>query len=114
MIHFLALEPSAQGPLITAAGAVTVALTGVIVELLRRQKQTMSEVRDQVSNDHDTNLRDDLDRVIESLDRLLDGQHQHGRELRGLREEIAHERRERLAVAERLDDHIQHVKEARP
>jgi hypothetical protein len=97
---------STAAALISAASAVTVALIGALVELLRRQHRAIGEVRDQVSNTHETNLRDDLDRVITSLDRVLDGQAQHSRDIAALRDDLAHERAERLAVAERLDRHV--------
>jgi hypothetical protein len=109
----LAMEPGVQVALVTAGGTVAVAAIGVFAELLRRQTATLSEVRDQVSNTHDTNLRDDLDAVMFRIDRVIDNQERHGealdrhgRELSSLREEVAHERRERLSVEERLDDHI--------
>lgn len=102
----LALDPTVQVSLVSAGGAVLVALVGVVVELLRRQAGTLSEVRDQVANTHSTNLRDDLDSVMHRIDRVIDAQEAHGRELAALRQDIAHERRERLAVAERLDDHM--------
>lgn len=112
MMH-LALEPSVQVALVTAGGTVTVALVGVVVELLRRQAGALAEVRehaqearDQVANTHTTNLRDDLDAVAERIDRVLALQERHTEEIAALRSDIAHERRERLAVAERLDDHM--------
>ncbi|GAA3082278.1 hypothetical protein GCM10020000_80330 [Streptomyces olivoverticillatus] len=83
------------------------------MELVRRQgtapaeaREHAQEARDQVSNTHSTNLRDDLDRVIQGLDRVLDGQAEHSRDITALRSDLAHERAERLAVAERLDSHI--------
>ncbi|MFC9736663.1 DUF2746 domain-containing protein [Streptomyces noursei] len=110
------IEPSVQVALISAVGTVAVALVGVLVELVRRQGAAIAEVRDhaeearfQVANTHSTNLRDDVDRVIDGLGRLLDGQEQHTEELASLRSEIAHERVERLAVAERLDNHLADV-----
>ncbi|MEU5403706.1 DUF2746 domain-containing protein [Streptomyces sp. NPDC005963] len=90
---------------------------------MRRQMAALGEVRenaqearDQVSNTHTTNLRDDLDAVAERLDRVLDGQARHteslreqSREISELRGDISHERAERLAVSERLDHHISTV-----
>ncbi|MFF3249745.1 DUF2746 domain-containing protein [Actinacidiphila glaucinigra] len=109
----MAMDPNVQVALVGAGGTVTVALIGIVAELLRRQAGALAEVReharearDQVSNTHSTNLRDDLDSVMSRIDRVIDAQEVHGRELAGLREDIAHERRERLAVAERLDDHL--------
>ncbi|AUG87210.1 hypothetical protein KGG77_gp58 [Streptomyces phage Omar] len=109
----LAMEPSVQVALVTAGGTVCVALVGVVIEMMRRQGNAISEVardareaRDHVANTHDTNLRDDIDSLMYRLDRVIDAQETHGRELAALRQDIQHERRERLAVAERLDDHM--------
>ncbi|WKU46734.1 DUF2746 domain-containing protein [Streptomyces sp. VNUA116] len=109
----MSVDPSVQVALVSAGGAVTAALVGVLVELVRRQGAALAEVRDhaqearhQVANTHTTNLRDDVDRVLNDLGRVLAGQEHHTEELAELRREIAHERVERLAVAERLDDHI--------
>ncbi|MFJ1932613.1 DUF2746 domain-containing protein [Kitasatospora sp. NPDC088160] len=101
------IEPAVQVALVSAGGAITAALAGVLVELVRRQSSTVAEVREQVANSHGTNLRDDVDHVIDRLDLVLDGQQRHSAELADLRREIAHERTERLAVAERLDSHLQ-------
>ncbi|GGU77262.1 hypothetical protein GCM10010211_48980 [Streptomyces albospinus] len=114
------IEPSVQVALVSAGGTVTVALVGVLVELVRRQGQALSEVREhteearhQVANTHSTNLRDDVDRVLDGMEQLLAGQlrhdealGRHGDEINALRREMAHERVERLAVAERLDNHL--------
>lgn len=109
----LALDPSVQVALVTAGGTLGVALIGVLVELARRQSNALSAVaedvsvaRDHVANTHSTNLRDDIDSLMHRIDQVIDAQETHGRELTALREDIAHERRERLAVAERLDDHM--------
>ncbi|MEU0739267.1 DUF2746 domain-containing protein [Streptomyces sp. NPDC006134] len=100
------MAPTTVAALISAAGAVAVALVGAVAELLRRQHRVMGEVREQVSNTHQTNLRDDLDRVIAGLDRVLAGQTEHSRDIAALRADLSHERVERLAVAERLDHHM--------
>ncbi|MFF4510582.1 DUF2746 domain-containing protein [Streptomyces mirabilis] len=99
---------------VTTGGTVCVALVGILIEMMRRQANAMSEVRenvqvarDHVANTHSTNLRDDLDSVMSRIDQVIDGQERHNRDLTALREEIGHERRERLSVAERLDDHIE-------
>jgi predicted nucleic acid-binding Zn-ribbon protein len=109
----LALDTNVQVALVTASSTVGVALVGVLVELLRRQNNALTEVRenvqvarDHVANTHTTNLRDDIDSLMYRLDRVMDSQESHSRELAALRQDITHERRERLAVAERLDDHM--------
>jgi hypothetical protein len=113
----LALEPSVQAAAVTALGAVFVALTGIVVELLRRQQKTIGAMkadaaatRDQVQNSHGTNLRDDVDKVLGGVDDLLAGQRRHdellrahARDIGGLRQEIRHERAERLDVERRLN-----------
>ncbi|WP_371671219.1 DUF2746 domain-containing protein [Streptomyces sp. NBC_00289] len=115
----MSFDPSVQVAVVTAGGTVGVALVGVLVELVRRQGSALAEVREhaqeareQVSNTHSTNLRDDLDRVIAGLDRVLEGQAEHSRDIRGLRADLSHERIERLAVSERLDSHISSVSAA--
>ena len=89
--------------------------------MLRRHGKALDEVRDhatatrhEVQNSHPTNLRDDVDRVLTGLDRVLDGQanqdralRQHGAEIAGLRAEVLLERDERLTVEKRLD-HLLH------
>ncbi|MGC4928085.1 DUF2746 domain-containing protein [Streptomyces sp. DT117] len=109
----LSLAPATQAAVVSAGGAVLVALVGVLVELVRRQGTALAEVREhtqeartQVSNTHTTNLRDDLDRVIVGLDRVLDGQAEHSRDIQGLRADLSHERTERLAVSQRLDSYV--------
>jgi hypothetical protein len=98
---------------ISAGGTVLVALVGVLVELVRRQGQAIAAVREdtaeartQVSNTHPTNLRDDVDRILTGQAQLLEGQDRHTEEIGTLRAELLHERRERLAVADRLDEHL--------
>lgn len=100
------MSPDVQVSVVTTGGMVIVALVGVAIEILRRQSSALEEVRDQVSNTHDTNLRDDLDRVITGLDTVLDRQADHATEIGILRTEVRHERLERLSVSERLDDHL--------
>ncbi|MFE7124025.1 DUF2746 domain-containing protein [Streptomyces sp. GMY02] len=109
----MSLDPSVQVAAVSAGGMIVAAGFGVLVELLRRQGSTIAEVaehaqeaREQVVNTHSTNLRDDLDRVLADLGRVLEGQAEHSRSITALRTELAHERAERLAVAERLDEHI--------
>lgn len=112
------LDPTVQVALVTAGGTVVVTVLGIFAELFRRQHVALNKVgedvqvaREHVANTHDTNLRDDIDRLMDGLDQVIKNQERHGRELGLLREDIAHERRERLAVASRLDDHVE---EARP
>lgn len=102
----LALEPPVQAAIVTAGGTVTVALLGILVELLRRQSKRLSEVkdhaaaaRDQVQNSHKTNLRDDIDVVIT--------------ELRGLRSEVRQERLERFDYEQRTNERLDRIERGR-
>ncbi|MET9861952.1 DUF2746 domain-containing protein [Streptomyces smyrnaeus] len=109
----LAVAEGVQVALITAGGTVVVGLIGIVAEFMRRQSNALTEVRentaearDQVSNTHTTNLRDDMDRMHEDVREVLSVLSQHGTEIREIRSEIRQERRERLSVSERLDDHV--------
>jgi hypothetical protein len=109
----LALEPQVQSALVTGGVTLTVALLGLFAELLRRQNKKLNKVgdhaeaaRDQVQNSHKTNLRDDLDKVIEGLADVKALLRSQGKDISGMREEIRHERVERVYVEKRLDDHL--------
>ena len=107
------LEPTVQVALVTGVSG----LIAAVGETLRRQNKALGEVREHaettrthIENSHPTNLRDDVDQVLTRLDQVLDGQtrhdealRQHGQDINGLRQDLSHERAERLAVAERLD-----------
>jgi hypothetical protein len=95
----LALEPGAQTALITTVGAVFVALIGVGVELLRRQAGALADVRNQVSNEHSTNLREDVDRLHGDVLEVLTT-------VRELGEDLRQERRDRQSLSDRLDHHV--------
>lgn len=97
------MEPSVQASFVTASGAVVVALIGVLVEILRRQHKRLGEVCEHVANSHETNLRDDLDKVIHGLGEVKEMLREQAKDINGLREEIRHERAERLDVERRLD-----------
>lgn len=71
-------------------------LLAVVVPKLWKAGRVQAEIRDQVSNSHGTNLRDDLDIV---RDLVLEVH----TELRDLRTDLAWERRERADVSRRVD-----------
>jgi hypothetical protein len=108
-----AMEPTVQVALVSTGGTILVTLIGVCVEFMRRQHKALTEVRDntqeardQVANSHSTNLRDDMDRLHDDVREVLDVLRQHGSEIGGLRADLRQERVERLAVSERLDNHL--------
>lgn len=98
------LDPTVQVAIVTGVFG----LAGIALEFMRRHGKQLGEVRAQVQNSHSTNLRDDVDGVLDRLDQVLEGQRQHSSEISGLRRDLAQERKERMAVANRLDEHIAH------
>ena len=105
-MNLLALDTPVQSAVVTAAGAIIVALVGVALELLRRSHQRLGEVTDQVKNSHGTNLRDDLDQVVAAVSRIESAQTLNAGAVTELRAELRHERVERLDVERRLDAHL--------
>ena len=64
-------------------------------------------VKEQVQNSHtETGLRDDLDRALEGVQALLQGQRRHDAEFRDIREAQNIAARGVQTLAQRLDDHI--------
>lgn len=109
----VALSSGTATVLITTGGTVLVALIGAVVEFMRRQKNALNEVREnaaetrgQVANDHGTNLRDDLDRLHDDVRAVLESLRRQGHDIREIRSDLRVEREERLAVSERLDNHL--------
>lgn len=102
----MALDPTVQT-------AIVGGVFGLLALLLDRRRgrdikavaEHASAAREQVQNSHSTNLRDDLDKVLDGIETLKQGQTQHSSEIGGLRADLRQERIERLDVARRLDDH---------
>lgn len=61
-----------------------------------RMNRRLGQVHDQVANTHDTNLRDDIDRVLTGLDDVRD-------DIASLRTELSHERSERIELGWQVD-----------
>lgn len=76
-------------------GLVLILVTGIPSWFAARNHKGIQEVKDQVKNGHtQTNLRDDLDRVIAAVDDICV-------DMRGLRQDLAlEEDRRRSAVAD--------------
>lgn len=81
---------------VTGIVAVTNFLTN------RSQRADLREVKEQVANTHDTNLRHDVDRLINGVGELIDQGRQTSKDIGGLREEIRTERLERIEQGRRL------------
>lgn len=109
----MTLEVPVQVALIGFVGSLVV---GVVVELLRNSRAN-KEMRDvvkrvdkQVTNNHQTNLRDDLDSIGEKVAEAVVLLHEHSKQVdrlwntaEGLREDFQIERRARLRLEGRVD-----------
>lgn len=100
------MSPEISVAAITASCAF---IGAIVVALIQRNATIADDIRatkEQVQNSHETNLRDDLDAMHETIRVVL-------RSVEGLHEEIRTERTERIAVSnrllsatDRLDEHI--------
>ena len=114
-----ALTESVQVSLIGSGGLVLVAIVGLLGGIqLKRQKKLSSAVevvRDQVQNDHGTNLRNDLDRVSQSVSFLDHTVEEVRTDIQWIREHLmlqsrrdiedtADVREHRTRIYKRLDD----------
>jgi uncharacterized membrane protein len=105
------IDTSVQVAIVTGVFGLLAALTGLLMEALRRQGKAIGETREhanatreQVQNSHtSTNLRDDVDQVLAALQRIEQTQRQYDTDINGVREEIRHERVERLDLERRVD-----------
>jgi hypothetical protein len=89
----------------TIAAAIIAAASGIATTALTvRQHREVVMVRAQVKNSHTTNLREDVDKVLDKLDAVIDGQTRHDSEIAGLRADMRVERQERLALAARVKE----------
>lgn len=91
------IDPTVQVALVTGVAALATATVPILL-----QRKQLRRVEDQVVNSHSTNLRDDVDRVIEGLERVLANQHRHDAELAALRADLRVEREERLELERRI------------
>ncbi|WP_078324481.1 DUF2746 domain-containing protein [Mycobacteroides salmoniphilum] len=67
-------------------------------------------IREQTENDHDTNMRVDLDEILKGISRIEAQQNQQALDIGGLREEMRTERKERGQA----DEHIRELIERLP
>jgi hypothetical protein len=93
------MDGATIGSIATAASSVMVATIGYFGRKVHKGLKTADEVREQVSNGHQTNLRDDIDKILEGQTALLAGQAEHTAQISILQEDLAWERRERMDLA---------------
>lgn len=100
------MDPALQVAIVTSGfGFAAVALAEV---RQFRQNRRLTQIQHQVQNSHETNLREDLDKVIEGIDTLVEGQRRHDGEISGIRDDLRVERQERLAMASLLQNATRH------
>jgi len=95
----VSLDSATMTALITGGSSVMAAGLGFLGNRMHKGLKTTQEVRDQVSNGHQTNLRDDIDRIIDGQEKLLKGQAEHTAQIADLQADLSWERRERLDLA---------------
>ncbi len=98
------MTPEIYAAGITALGAMFAAVSVVVIQKLTIGRD-IRETKEQVKNSHGTNLRMDLDSMHESIRTTL-------RAIEGLRSDIGQERDERLALSNRLDQHVKNCSQA--
>lgn len=109
----MALDPTVQTAIVGGIfGTLAILLDRRRGRDIKRVEEHAAEARYQVQNSHKSNLRDDIDRVLEGIDALHLGQRMHSSEIGGLRAELRQERVERLDVARRLDDHLRGLRDS--
>lgn len=95
--------------LVAIATGVMGIVGGFVAWVLKRIEdvhKNTTAAKDQVTNDHKTNLRDDIDGLVTASRDIRTVQEQQGRLIQSIHDDLAHERRERLALAGRLDSHL--------
>ena len=58
------MAPEVQSAFIAGVFSLLVAIVGLLSVHMSKSRKVMKEVRDQVSNGHDTNLRDDITEIM--------------------------------------------------
>ena len=67
------MTPEVKVALVTTVVPAVLAGAGWLVSHLLRVTTLLGEVREQVANTHDTNLREDIDSLGHRIDAVLDG-----------------------------------------
>lgn len=102
------VSDNVQVALITALGGAYAVTMTILVPLLfsmrkhaRNAARDSSASRQQVQNDHPTNLRDDIDKVLRAQSR-------QGRAINGIRGEMRHTRQRVSAIEDRMNRTTNH------
>lgn len=98
---------------VASLGVLTVGGWGKAWIDARRHNRAVGGIRDQLYNGHETNLRDDLDGVVDGVRGIRDDIGEMRRDMRGfrgdlggIRGELRAERQARSDLERRIDDHL--------
>lgn len=97
------MSDAVQVALITAGFPLISAMAAILIPMFFKQRKMLHGIQEQVSNSHKSNLRDDLDKALKGIDKLLHGQQQHTDEISTLRVDVAWLRRETYDLDRRID-----------
>jgi predicted RNase H-like nuclease (RuvC/YqgF family) len=107
-VHIPHIEPEVQ---VAIVSGIFLVISTYLGRLVNKQNKTLRRVEHQVQNSHETNLRDDIDKIAHGVEKLSEGVEylksasvRHDAEIAGLRlemraarEDLRVEREERLA-----------------
>lgn len=100
-------EPTVLVAIVTTVGAIALALIGLFVDWAKRKLDLIHDhayaSREQVQNSHTTNLREDMDRMHNDIRAVLIATDRNAEAIQAVAEDLRIERRERMAVAHRVD-----------
>lgn len=95
---------------VTGGFALMTSVAGYVLPKIHKASGALAEnstslaaVTEQVTNGHATNLRDDIDKILETTQKLLEGQATHTSQIGDLRTDLEWERRERMDLARKVD-----------
>lgn len=112
MIHYLLPAAFWEPRWIMAVSALVTALGGAIGAVIgsRHSKKAIGDIKRQVQNDHGTNLRDDMDRIgdavdkaLNEFDRIAKAVDTVGADIGGLRSELRQARKDDAQLRESLE-----------
>lgn len=92
-------DPQVLAAWIIGGLTLLTAILGIVLPKLLSQGRAIGRIHDQVTNSHETNLREDID-DLRAL--MIHGFQTMGDQMSDIRLDVAWERRERMDLAERM------------
>lgn len=97
------MSDTVQAALVSGIFLVLVAIVSLVPQLVRQHKD-VREIKDQVSNSHNTNMRDDIDLLHRSVTWGFQAVHHR---LDSVQSDIDDEKQARLQLARELADRLE-------